>query len=559
MSKKNLFLLILIFLFFSAFNTLVILNNNTPLVYDEAEHFVNSYEYYKLLKNIFKVDLATTANNAININRFYLTFPPLFPLSISFAHFIPGFNQHLFPLVNLLYLGLLTLLVYKVGSALKDKNTGLLAAFITLSSPAIFTFSRTLFLDLAFTAIVTLNFYIAIKIARENSLKNVIFLGLATGAGILCKYTFFIYIPIFTAIILISSPNKKRLLNIAAYAFMSLLILSPYLFIYSLNKGILENLGDRYNPLINSKYNLQFFYEIRGFLHYFKKLFIYLQALRKYQIGNLYFFLLIPSFVFFMFNKFKDISFTVKAAIFSWLIVSYLIIVALPFHVYPVPSPRHIMPLIPGMALLISFSVMSLKKTKIKYIVCCIIIIFAVVNFIMISFRNSLYPQKENLSTAEIFGERWNFGLVSPYTIDLKEKAIFEAIKGFGPEIVLVPDTPHPALILVLASENIINGRNLHMVYYDFYMLKSAEEAFSAIEKALTDSRCVIYIRSHIIFPNEGIFPTYNPRIHGFLNKTFESQETSFILSKKFILSDKDVYIYIRPDKKEPASFESGL
>jgi len=554
MSKKNLFLLVSIFLFFSAFNALIILNNSTPLVYDESEYFVNSYEYYKLLKNVFNVGLVTTINNAININRVYLTFPPLFPFSISFAHFIPGFNQHLFPLVNLFYLGLLTLLIYKIGAALKNKSAGLLAAFITLSSPAIFAFSRTLFLDLAFTAIVILNFYIAIKIAREYSLKNVIFLGIATGSGILCKYTFFIYIPIFTAIVLVSSPNKKKMLNTAAYAFVSLLVVSPYLFIYLLNKGVLSNLGDRYNPLINPKYNLQFFYEIRGILHYFKKLFIYLQALRKYQIGDLYFFLLIPSLVFFIFNKFKDISLTVKAAILSWLIIAYLIIVALPFHVYPVPSPRHIMPLIPCMALLISFSVMSLKKAKIKYVVCCIIIIFSTINFLLMSFRNSFYPQREDLSTAEIFGERWNFGLVSPYTVDLKEKAIFEAIKRFGPEIVLIPDTPHPALILALTSQNIINGRNLQMVYYDFYMLKSAEEAFSAIEKALADSRCVVYIRSHVIFRNEGIFPTYNPRIHSFLNKTFESQKASFILYEEFVLSDKDVYIYIRPDKKESVS-----
>jgi 4-amino-4-deoxy-L-arabinose transferase-like glycosyltransferase len=68
-----------------------------------------------------------------------------------------------------------------------------LAAFITLTSPSIFAFSRTLFMEIPLAAIVVLNFYLIIKTRQTPSLKNFIFLSLATSLGMLFNLYLYSY------------------------------------------------------------------------------------------------------------------------------------------------------------------------------------------------------------------------------------------------------------------------------------------------------------------------------------------------------------------------------
>ena len=214
MSQKNKIFFALIFLFFTILNVFIILKNKTPLVYDESTYFSISYDIYNLIRDLFRVNLTTAVNNIISFYNLRQELPLLFPFSISFAHFIPGLNQYTFPIVNLLYLGFLIFATYKLGSLLKDAGTGLLAAFITLTSPSIFAFSRTLFMEIPLAAIVALNFYLIVKTRQNPTLKNFIFLSIATSLGMLCKYSFLIYTFIPIAILLILSPSKKKSINI---------------------------------------------------------------------------------------------------------------------------------------------------------------------------------------------------------------------------------------------------------------------------------------------------------------------------------------------------------
>lgn len=541
MSKRGLIFLILIFLIFSTVNAFVILKNSTPLVYDEADYFLLSFRFHNLLKDLFKVSLMTTINDTVILCRSILEIPLLFSLSISPAHFIPGFNQYLSPLVNLFYIGLLIFLMYKLGLVLKDEQTGILAAFMTLSIPVIFAFSRTLYLDFAFTTIVVLNFYLIVKITQFSSLKNFLFLGLATATGMLFKYSFLIYTFIPTIILFISSPCRKKPVKLVAYLSPPLLIAFPYYLNLILNKGIFERFIGRYSLTF-------LFNELPGIQSYLGKLFIYLQALRQYQIGNIYFFLFFISLIYFLFNKSKNISPSLKFIVLTWLTIPYLIIVAFPFPINPVTS-RHILPILPAMALLISLFVMGLRNLKAKYILCSFFVIFGTIQFITSSFKNFLHPQERFLAQT-IYGERSNFGLVSPYTIEFKQKAILKTIEKFGPRIVLIPDTPYPAFIPSIQLENALNNYPLKLIYLQFYRLRpDRKETFKEINNTLADSKCIMVIRSHEIDPNanpEGIFPVYNSQTHNFLKKAFEDQRTEFRLHKKFILSDKDVYIYRR-------------
>jgi hypothetical protein len=361
----------------------------------------------------------------------------------------------------------------------------------------------------------------------------------------LFKYTFLIYTFIPLIILFTSSPCRKKLINIAVYLFLSLLISSPYYLIPLLNKTIFaKNIG-------HYVYN-----ELDILQSYFRKLPIYLQALRQSQIGNIYFFLLPAAITRFIFNKSKNTSLTVKSIILIWLTIPYLIIIALPFPTQPV-NPRHILPLLPVMALLISLFAAGLKNLKARYILYFFIVISASIHVTALSFKNFLYP-RQKLISQKIYGDRFNFGLMSPYTIDLKQKDIFKTIAEFGPKIILIPDTPYPAFISSLELENALNNSPLDLIYSQFFGLKTAEEeTLKKINIALTDSKCVIVIHSREINPRgmpEGHFAEYSLHTHTLLKKTFKAQQAKFTLYKTFILSDKDVYIYVKTNLTYPSN-----
>lgn len=539
MSKKSLFSLTAIFLFFSTVNVFVILKNHTPLAYDEAHYFLVSLKIFNLVKNLFTSNLSATIQNAADIYRFSLAWPVFFPFSISFMHIFSGFSQYLFPTVNILYIGLLILVMYKLGLALKDEQTGILAAFITLSMPAIFSFSMTLFVDFAFAVIVVLNIYLIIKTLRHPSLKNFIFLGISTGIGMLYKYTFLFYLFFPIMILFISSAHKRKNTNCLIYIFTSALITFPYYILPLLNKNISNKLASRYIFRLPIA-------ELQNINSYSGRLLTYLRNLFNDQIGYIYCILFLIALIYFIFDKSKKVPLSVKLAILGWLIIPFFITTTLPLH----PSTaRHMLPIMPAMALLISFFSSGLKNPKFKNALLFFVVTFASIQFLTLSFKNFFYPQKTSASS-QIYNERFNMGVVSPHTADLQQEEIFKTIRKFGPKIVIIPDTPSPPLISSLRIENALHNYPINLLDMQFYELKWREEdIFENINNIISHSKCVVLIYSHKRGPwsdTEGIFTTYTIDIHDLLGKAFESQREKFTLHKKFTLSDKDVYIYVK-------------
>jgi|GEM_PF-1994428 len=543
MPQKNKIFLVLIFFFFAALNIFIILKNKTPLVYDESTYFSISYDIHNLIKDFFRIDFATAVDNMISFYHLRQALPLLFPASISFAHFIPGFNQYTFPIVNIFYLGFLVFAVYKLGSILKDSEAGLLAAFITLTSPSIFAFSRTLFMELPLAAIVVLNFYFIIKARQDPTLKNFIFLGLATSFGMLCKYSFLIYTFIPIGALLAFSPGKKRLANISVFLLLVLLITSPYYLIPFLDKTLF---GSTINYYIHRTYG-----SFLTFQYYPKKLFIHIQSLRQKQIGSFYFILFIISLAYFLFKNRKNITPFIKLTVLSWLIVPYFIIIAISFGTKDIliACGRHMLPIVPAIALLISLFVTDLKSRRARQVIYSAIIIFAIAQFVCISFKNFLRPQDTDIPPEEIYIERFHFGLLSPYTVNFQQESIFKSIEKSGP-VIIIPDTPLPELITSLEVENTLNGYPVDLLSRQFHNKKTQKEASRAIRRAFRYSSCIMVIRSHKIDPTNGIFASYNPNTYNFLKKMFEKNIQKFGLRKIFTLSDKDVFIYVKTNKK---------
>jgi hypothetical protein len=285
--------------------------------------------------------------------------------------------------------------------------------------------------------------------------------------------------------------------------------------------------------------------------YYPKKLFIHIQFLCQKQIGILYFSLFIASLVYFLFKSHKNIALSIKLIILSWLVIPYSIIIAISFGTKDIliACGRHILPIIPAIALLISLFVMNLKNRKVKYALCCVIVIFATVQFVCISFKNFLYPHNKNISSEEIYIERFHFGLLSPYTVDFKQEAIFKTIGRAG-LVIIIPDTPLPELITSLEVENTLNGYPVELLSRQFYNRKTPERAFKKIRWAFRYSNCIMVIKSHKIDPTNGIFASYNPNTYHLLKKMFEKNIQKFSLYKIFTLPDEDVFIYIKSNKK---------
>lgn len=210
---------------------------------------------------------------------------------------------------------------------------------------------------------------------------------------------------------------------------------------------------------------------------------------------------------------------------------------------------RHVLPIIPAIALLISLFVMDLKNRKARYALCSVIVIFAIVQFAFISFKNFLYPNNKNIPPEEIYIERFHFGLLSPYTVDFKQESIFRTIERFGP-VIIIPNTPLPELITSLELENTLNGYPVELLSRQFHNKKTPKETSKAIRRAFRYSNCVVVIKSHKIDPTYGIFASYNPNTYNLLKKMFEKNIQKFSLHKIFTFSDKDVLIYIKLNKK---------
>ena len=155
---------------------------STLLFHDLTAHQATLYEFAAL-----RADWA----NPMDELAYY---PPLTYWLVLPFYYLFGVSEDIAVLVNFIFLSILVLSIYGLGSQIYNKNVGLLSAFFVAMFPLIFGMTRQFYLDFPLTAMVTLAIYLLIRTENFTNNKYSYLFGLSLGLGMLTKWTFLIFI-----------------------------------------------------------------------------------------------------------------------------------------------------------------------------------------------------------------------------------------------------------------------------------------------------------------------------------------------------------------------------
>ncbi len=132
-----------------------LLNDQAPPAWDQGEHLTRALNYWRLLQDPAWLDgdwwtTLWRQSPGYRAPLVYLATVPIFNLLGR------GFDQAV--VVNLLFAGVLMALLYRLGCALFDRQTGLWAAGLSLLVPAFYSLRLDYLLDLGLTVCVTAAF-----------------------------------------------------------------------------------------------------------------------------------------------------------------------------------------------------------------------------------------------------------------------------------------------------------------------------------------------------------------------------------------------------------------
>jgi len=189
-TKTAIVLSVLLFLIGTT-NYCLLYKDTMPPFHDANVCYSSSCEYY----NYFIHGL-----NPAHIKAFFSHinfYPPLYMLVPIPFYLLSVPNHDIMAMVNIIYLILLAWSIYKLGNFVFNKPCGLFAVVIAFTFPAIIGFSRITHINIALTAILTLNIYILLRADCFSSRKLSIAAGIIAGIGFWfsSKYTVYFIAP----------------------------------------------------------------------------------------------------------------------------------------------------------------------------------------------------------------------------------------------------------------------------------------------------------------------------------------------------------------------------
>jgi len=211
-SRRDFYILGLIWLFHVGANTIWLLLDKFPPTWDSAHHLTMTLSWLDIFKEPSLLGLKAVLGAS--------SYPPLSYLVVSPFYLFFGRSADVAVLGSgSIWLGLLLFSTYGLGKEIYNRNSGLLAAFIVSLYPIIVTLGRDFWVDLQLTAVVTLAFWALIRVKDFDHRKRAVVLGLALGFGTWIKwpFAFFISAPFLAVIFLIwqhGGWSKNRAANL---------------------------------------------------------------------------------------------------------------------------------------------------------------------------------------------------------------------------------------------------------------------------------------------------------------------------------------------------------
>ncbi len=323
--------------------------------WDQADYLNGALNYWNALKDIHLFSGEWWRSFWLLSNKI----PPLhYILTAPFLN-IFGLSQDGASWVMYLYVALLLIAVYGLGTILFDASVGLLAAAIAQLLPGIYYYRLEFLLDYPLTAIVAFSFWLLTlwKIQKSNWLLAILW-GISFGLSLLLKQTalFFLFIPILWLLgACLKNRHWLRLLQLITGLITSVVVAYPWyrtnwlLILTSGKRATVDSAIAEGDPALNT---------IDAWTYYSK----ILPYLLSWHI------LLIPLgglIVYFWFRKSHKIipSFNSLQWIAVFLIGGYLL-----SSVNINKDARYILPLLPVLSLIIALGLLSYRGRWQKYI-----------------------------------------------------------------------------------------------------------------------------------------------------------------------------------------------
>lgn len=290
--------------------------------------------------------------------------PPLFIYGLTLFRNLLGVKcQILLPI----FASVLTvLIIFAIGKELYDESVGLIAAFIFSICPIVLHASTKIWIDAVLTLFCTLSVYLSVLSVKREKAFWYILAGISFGLAVISKISALaIVAPI--AYLFLKNFNAKRLPNVLYFIIFSILIASPWLFIFY------RTFGTFFPWWIKpSEEPLRMFPFIKMAMA--RPWFFYFSNISAVA----------PIFLFAWIGMIKSIKHPDKWLEFIWvlcLILGFTLVGIMDLEGY---VTRYIMPAIPALAILAA-KILS-TKNKILWIIACVFLAYGLSTAILNAF-----------------------------------------------------------------------------------------------------------------------------------------------------------------------------
>ncbi|MBN1824523.1 MAG: glycosyltransferase family 39 protein [Endomicrobiales bacterium] len=366
-SKYFPFIFIALWALFYAVNNYVWLKYS--LDYPDKEELTT--KYYHLATTYKPIDSFGEMTHQLLIKNM----EPLYYISAVAVSNLLGVSYRVHVMSNLMYFILLLVAVYLLCKKLIGREGGLIAVSLVSLYPGTYCFSRYFFQEFAVAPFVALTVWLLLKTEHFGNRRYSLVFGAVLAVGMLFKRTLFLFVigPVLYVIaesLYVSFKDKdefrKRMLNVV----LSMLVCVLFC-------------GYRYfDPYVIDNTFTQFVSLSQGF-----QPFAYFNILLKYGLLSMYFCAFIVAFTWiYILGR---IELRGKVMLLLMFMVPFSVLSVM-LHV---KMHRHIVPLLPAVAIITSIFIRSMPNKYVKTTIMAILALFGLVQYYNVSFDAKVGPR----------------------------------------------------------------------------------------------------------------------------------------------------------------------
>lgn len=379
-------ILFIIILFFVCSNLIWWKLNHAPPMWDQSDYLYCSEILFHTLKDKGILPFLSSCINILGYKAPLITILP-----IPF-YFLLGDSYFSALCVNLLFIFICSIYLYKLTSIIYNKSSALLSVFILNSFPLVFSMSRDFWTEYGLMTFVIAWIYYLVKFDTHKSRKEACALGIVLGFGILMKVSFPLYVvPPTLLIILIRSFEQKKIPGewkghlVILIVLMATIIAGPWYFknltkvLYYLRMVTISDQAKNYGM---------------GDVFSLKTVLTYWIHLINRGISFYYFILLTFTCLTFCFASKKN---TALESLDNKYLYLLLIWFAIPFIFFTFSIEKDVrftVPFYPALAILMGISLSRLLLKKYCKYLPVLFMIFPVLNFMYVSFYQEPHDYK---------------------------------------------------------------------------------------------------------------------------------------------------------------------